>query len=605
VYVDAKKTKKHKVVKDITNTLQSYYFTEDIKKLDCILLDSVCLEENGIMQIIKNICDAFTNIPLIILNTIDNNFFLKSNEDDKVEIKRKFTSYYLLPLPQNELRKLVKSYTTVKCIDEDDDLILNKVTKDLETLNMHRTAKNCMAILRASSKIGTDYSPINRTKLLDTILNIIFEEYDIPTYKDKKPDIKDCTFVLGYFCEVLTLKNDFEFSEEFFVSELRQFCIKNYIDLDLNYLFNVLLDNSIIGKINLNYYYFKNSYWVFYFLAHRMNLNKEFLDNVFKNKRYIDFPEIMEFYTGIDRNKENALRVLLANLEETILNVRKKVRIEDNINPYKSISWAPDVSALIKEEEKISKNVIYSGLPDEVKDKYDDKQYNQIRPYNQVINSVMREYSYQVLMRHISAASRALRNSDFVEPELKKQLLDKIIESWNEVNKILIVLSPILADKGEIAFEGATFYLDEEYFNISDSQQKRLAVLLAVPTNVVRFFKDDLFSNKMAPLLCDKAEKETNSLLKHELMLLIATDRPKNWFKIVDAYIVSLDKNSFYLSDIFATLEFSYDYKSTEVEERRLIDLLMSKCRAKHYLNTNNPDLGLIKRMKQLEKKQN
>lgn len=603
LYVDAKRTKKHKVVRDIYSTLESYYFNKDINKIDCILLDSVCLEENGIMQMVKNICDSFIDIPLIILNTTDNNYFLKSDEDDKVEIKRKFTSYYLLPLPQTEVRKLVKSYTSIKCIEEDEESMLSMVTKDLETLNMHRTAKNCISILRASSKIGTGYSPINRTKLLDTLLSIVFEEYEIPTYKDKKPDIKDCTFVLGYFCELLTIQNDFEFTEDFFMSNLRDFCTKNYIELDLNYLFNALVDNSIFGRIGVNNFYFKNSYWVFYFLAHHMNLNKEFLDNVYENSRYIDYPEIIEFYTGIDRNKSDALVMLIEDIEETLKLVRSKVKIDDNINPYKSISWNPDVSVLEKEQEKISKNVISSGFPDEVKDKYDDKHYNQIRPYNQVISSVLREFSYQVLMRQISAASRALRNSDFVNPELKKQMLDKIVQSWNEINKMLIVLSPILADKGKIAFQGASFFLNEDDFNITDPKEKRLAVLLAIPSNIVKLFKDDLFSNKMAPLICDKAVNETNSLIKHELMILILAERPKNWNKLIDNYIISLDKNSFFLSDVLLTLEFQYNYKTTEIDQRRIIDLLMQKCRAKHIFKSNNPDLGLINRLRQLDKK--
>jgi hypothetical protein len=98
------------------------------------------------------------------------------------------------------------------------------------------------------------------------------------------------------------------------------------------------------------------------------------------------------------------------------------------------------------------------------------------------------------------------------------------------------------------------------------------------------------------------AVNEKNSLLKHELMLLIATDRPKNWFKNIDNYIISLDKNSFFLSDLLSTLTFNYDYKTTEIEERRSIDLLMKKCRAKHFLNSDNPNKGLLDRLDKLEK---
>jgi len=601
LYIDSKKTKKHKVVKDIIKEVESYYF-KNHKSLDCILFDSVCFEEGGIMQTIKNICEEFKNIPLIIFNTLDNNFFLKSDEDDKVEIKRQFTSYYLLPLPQNEVRKLVTSYSNLKSLEEDNDVILNKVTKDLESLNMHRTAKNCISILRACFKIGAEYCPVNRTKLLETILNTIFEEYEIPTYHDKKPDVKDCSFVLGYLCELLVLKNDFEFTEELFKSKLRAFCEINYIDLDLNYLLNVLIANSIFVKKSSGSHYFKNSYWVFYFIAQRMNMNKEFLQNIYENKKYIDFPEIIEFYTGIDRNKEDALHILNKDLDETLLIVRNKVNISDNINPYKSISWNPDIKALEEEEAKIGENVISSGLPDEVKDKYEDKNYNQIRPYNQVINSVMRDYSFLVLMRQISAASRGLRNSDFVGANFKKELLDKITQAWNEINKLLIVLSPLLADKGNIAFEGASFYLDEEYSSITSADEKRLAVLLAVPSNVVRYFKDDLFSIKMGPLLLNKAESENNSLLKHELMLLIIAEKPKGWNKIIDSYIVKLDKNSFFLSDTLSVLTFNIDYKVTETNDKRILEMLASKCRAKHIFKNNNPDLGLINRLKRLEK---
>ncbi|MDC9723269.1 MAG: DUF4062 domain-containing protein [Urechidicola sp.] len=287
LYIDAKNTKKHKVTKDIKRESSNYY-NKDISEVDCIILDSVCFEELGMMPLIKNVCNEFRDIPLIILNTLDNNFFLKSDEDDKVEIKRSFMSYYLLPLPKNELRSIVNSYTKTKSFQDDNDTILDKVTQDLEILNLHRTVKNCLSVLRASSKIGIEYSPINRTKLLETILSSIFEDYEIPTYHDKKPDIKDCNFVLGYLCEYLILKNDFEFTESAFKSVLSDFCEQNYIDLDLTYLLNLLVDNSILSVNKFTQkVYFRNSYWVFYFIAQRMKMNTEFLETIYLQKKVL------------------------------------------------------------------------------------------------------------------------------------------------------------------------------------------------------------------------------------------------------------------------------------------------------------------------------
>ena len=201
-------------------------------------------------------------------------------------------------------------------------------------------------------------------------------------------------------------------------------------------------------------------------------------------------------------------------------------------------------------------------------------------------------------MRQISAASRALRNSDFVNAQIKNELLDKITSAWHEINKLLIVMAPILADKGNVNFEGARFHLNEDDFKISNPEEKRKAVLLSVPTNVVRFFKDDLFSVKMGPLLINKAENEKNSLIKHELMLLIIAERPKLWHKTVDQYIVNLDKNSFYLSDVLKVLNYNIDFEATEISDKRNLTLLGKKCRAKHLYQKDNPDLGLINKIK-------
>jgi len=107
-----------------------------------------------------------------------------------------------------------------------------------------------------------------------------------------------------------------------------------------------------------------------------------------------------------------------------------------------------------------------------------------------------------------------------------------------------------------------------------------------------------LFSVKMGPLLIKKAENESNSLIKHELMLLIIAERPKNWNKVIDKYIVNLDKNSFFLSDALHVLNYNIDFTTTELGDKRILSLLAKKCLAKHLYQKKNPDLGLIKKIK-------
>jgi hypothetical protein len=85
-------------------------------------------------------------------------------------------------------------------------------------------------------------------------------------------------------------------------------------------------------------------------------------------------------------------------------------------------------------------------------------------------------------------------------------------------------------------------------------------------------------------------------------MILIVADRPKKWREVVDRYIVSLDKNSFFLSDMLFTINFNIDYKATELTDLQTLKLLAKKCRAKHILKNNNPDIGLINQLDKLER---
>ena len=49
-------------------------------------------------------------------------------------------------------------------------------------------------------------------------------------------------------------------------------------------------------------------------------------------------------------------------IKNTITQVKEKVKIEKNINPYSAISWNPKIEDFEKEEEEISKKVISSGV---------------------------------------------------------------------------------------------------------------------------------------------------------------------------------------------------------------------------------------------------
>jgi hypothetical protein len=228
-----------------------------------------------------------------------------------------------------------------------------------------------------------------------------------------------------------------------------------------------------------------------------------------------------------------------------------------------------------------------SNLPAAVKDQYADAIYDPQRPYDQSVGDIVRSESLSVMLRTLQAASRALRNSDYVAPHIKRELLQAIFSGWEQVTKVLLVLMPLLVEKGRASFGGAVFLVQGKF---SDSPAERLSELLQVlPWNVAVWFQDDLFSQKMGPLLIDQCKAETDELRKHEAILLLIMQRPRDWRQQVQNYIASVSKNSFFLLDVYSSLQREYRYAYASTATLRDIEYLIKMAAVKHVTGSKEP----------------
>ena len=587
LYLDAETFKSHQVEKVIRTELKK--IDTDINCVNFIILDSWTNYEVDSFRILKKIAEMYRDIPLIVMHRIDETKYKKVNEN--IEIDREFETLHLLSLPRGHVRKVVAAYNDVKQIG-DEDKVLSKVVTDLEVLNIHRTPFNCITLLKVSEKYF-DESPVNRTKLLEMVLFLLFNIDEIPTYKSK-PDLKDCEYVLGRFTELMIRENKYSFTREYFISELNLFCSEKLIELEIDLLFDILYSNNIIISRDAEFV-FRFTYWIFYFAAHRMHNNKEFAKYIFQEKIYISFPELIEFYTGIDRNRADALEILIKDLREATDNVESKVGLPEAMNPFELIKWEPSNESIQSIQDEIGEDVNQSKLPTEVKDKYADRNYDQNKAYNQTVQKILHDYSLLVLMQQTRASAVALRNSDYVNPEIKKQLLNEILRSWKEISKVIFAISPILADRGYAVYEGAGFILNGYWGKTIG--QRLSQIIQIIPINVVGFFKDYLFSNKMGPLFHTNFNSETNSLMKHELALLLVLERPNGWKEDIKKYISNINKNSFYLFDIFNTLRSQYKYSFASSKEISEMKYLIKMGIAKHHQGIKSPGIKVIKKI--------
>ncbi|WP_422910162.1 hypothetical protein ACOCLD_18160 [Pseudomonas sp. MAC6] len=581
VYLDARTAKRDAIRKCVEKELRKLNISD--KEPNCIVLDSWNNLEPGSKKLLRNLCHEYPETPVIVMQTIDDSSF--KSEEKSENINREFKTLHLLALPRNQIRKVVCNYNDEKNIG-DENVILEKVIKDLEVLNIHRTPLNCITLLKVSEN-NFDESPVNRTKMIEMVLFVLFNMADLPAYKTR-PDLKDCEYVLGRFCEKLIRQKKYRFSRIDFLDEIDRFCKEKLLHLEVSVVFDTLYNNNILTRIESEFC-FRASYWIYYFAARRMYSNVEFRKYILTEQSYISFPEIIEFYTGIDRNRGDLLQVLIEDLRSTCEIVDSKTGLPADLNPLSEVEWNPSEEAVSQLKSILNDDVLNSNLPEYLKDEYADQGYNQLRPYDQGIQNILKEYSLTILIQKIKASSRALRNSDYVDPDIKRALLKEITRGWRQISCILFALAPMLATRGEAAFEGQNFILAEGF---GDTPEQRIGnIFLANPINVVKMFKHDLFSNKLGPLLFDGISSETDEIIRHQLILLLISERPTEWKKHVEQYMIKTPKNSFYLHDTVGVLANNYKYSFASEIELSEIKYLLKVGYAKHEFGNDKPSL--------------
>lgn len=560
---------------------------QDVK---CVILDSWSLGEKDAHKLLNKLSDRFKDIPLICMQRIDVGLF---HQTDSTVFPRKFELLYLWSLHREDIRGIVAAYNDVRHIG-DEDAVTARLVSDLDVLNLHRTPLNCLTLLKVS-EIDFEESPVNRSEMIKRVLFLLFNVDDVPTYKSR-PDLKDCEYVLGHFCDLLIRDGTNVFTRDKFLLATNAFCNDSLIDLETQVVFDVLVNNNILVKRG-SFFSFKFTYWIFYFAAQRMHHDPTFASYIFESMRYAQHPELIEFYTGIDRRRDDALHVLIRDIRACRESVRDKCGLPAEFNPYEHATWNPSPEAEAQMQQVIADGVQESSLPAAIKDQFADRTYDQTRPYNQNIANLLSEHSFTTMMLTLRAGARALRNSDYVPPALKRQLLEEILGCWEQASKVLLIVLPALAAEERAVYDGAGFYLAA---NFGDTPQQRFVHILSeIPYNVVRWCQDDLYSRKMGPLLVDQlSNAKLGRMAKHELIVLLIQQRPRSWSKQVHAYIAANKKNSFYLFDVYKTLRNEYRFSYASPQVLKDIEYLIKMAATKHITGAKEPGVAAIKKIK-------
>ena len=541
IYLDVQHTKARKVLVEIMEELQRY--EKKASEIESIMIDGWDAGIVDHLNIVKMINGEYSEVPLILFSNTNAYLDPRYKLDG---LKRKFHPLHLQTLSRNNMRKFISSYYDFKNEAKADEALSYMVTH-MESINIHRTPLNCLTLLRVSESSYNE-KLLNKTKLMNAILFVLFTDAESFSYLSEKIDVNECTAVLGEYCKELVKQGARSFNARDFVSKLKGFCDAEYIELDVDGMIDVLVENNILLRYG-DMLEFRHTCWVYYFAAQCMLHDADFKTYILTNQMYANFPEIIDFYAGVDGQRADLLETLLSDLNGLINKVDTGIGINGSYNPFSTLVWNPSDSFVEETKRQISEKLESSNLPAEIKDKHADEHYNSEAPYDQRINNFLNEYSVICLIKSIVASSRALRNSSLVKPAtLKLEVAEAILKAWEEISRVIFWISRYLARDGRAVHDGFSLILADDFSTNYDERFKE--IITANPMNVVRLLKDDLSSSKIGKLLYGQLKKGSSNLQKHFIAIFLAEVRPVGWFDELLEHINRLHPHSYYLCDL-------------------------------------------------------
>lgn len=498
-------------------------------------------DQRGISTYLKQ---EFPDAHLLLMTVYHENEFVEGTSFDETVIDS--LTLYLTPLKRAQERMMVDAFNKVKFIDDSDE-VLNKLDEDIKNFNMHRSPHSCVTLLTVF-KDSFDRNPVNRTDVLENVLNIIFDNTRLPNYRTNKPDAKDCNFCMGYFCSTLIKNDQYFFSHDYFVGEIRDFCKRKDYDIDVEQLFDILCYNKIIIE-DQGAYKFHFTFWVYYFVASWMLVDEEYALEMLKDQNYVHYPEVLEFYTGKDRRRKNAAETLISDLAVASRSVQAKTGMKEQDDPFAFLKFNQSKEHQDAIIERIESDVKQSNLPQSVKDQAADLNYNPSTAFHQEVFKVYSDFSVGYLVNIIRIGSKVLRNSDQLDAEPKQKLLMELVSAMKVLSNIIYLVSPLFAKQGYIQLSEYGFKLTQSFFELEE-KERTIAILVTIPYNLTMMFKEDIFSSKLSPVFVSALGSEKDKVKRHLLASLLVYKQPEGWDKALMDYMNSVGNNSYYLGTL-------------------------------------------------------
>lgn len=306
---------------------------------------------------------------------------------------------------------------------------------------------------------------------------------------------------------------------------------------------------------------------------------------------------MIDFYTGIDGRNADAAKYLSNKIKELSKSVTHHVGIDGNFNPFKDIKWRLQETQQGITQEKLEESIKQSRMPDDLKEVVADRNFDSVKPYTQQIYTFLDEFDVKNLMQVLMSGSRALRNSEFIKPEDKEDLSNAIFNGWEVLMRVLFYIAPLMAKNGYGGYGGANFKLSEDF--PKEYAECLTQIIVSMPYNIIQWYKNDVFSDKLTLLFKKYIREHDNEIVRHLIALIICNCRPKDFQAILSSYIGTIGKNTFYLGDLYTSLQNNYSFDFMTSKELSQTAFLIKSCYIKHVKGIIEPGRDSISKFEQ------
>ncbi|HEY2010487.1 MAG TPA: metallophosphoesterase [Rhizomicrobium sp.] len=523
----------------------------------CVLIDDV---EFSDVARVKKITEFMRNNPknrYVLTSLVEYSDFLGSTKTAEFPVP--VESLRLDQFSRTGIRRVVENLHPAPKLEQEQ--LLNRILSDLRSINVPCTAVNG-AILLTVFQSEKSFVPVNRAIVLERFIDITLDRYALKEAQRSTFDSTNKTHLLAatakWMCE-----ND-KYTVDF--SELYDFTQKWLSDRALKYAADSVLGELLSARLlsrwgnDLGFTY--RSFLEF-FVAKAMQLDTSFKTWVTHQDRYLSYTFELEYYSGLDRNDSELLKLLADRFVGLETSAMAQMGAEPDLNLLEDLKPPPnkdgfDVATITEQQLKLP------SLTEAERDEILEAELPVDASHRQEVyrpafdNDATRWFSALILY------SRVFRNMEFVSADEKAANLKILLRSWAKFMMIFIQMIPNLA-KHKIFFINGIKY---EVLAPKDMSETVLSrhLLMSAPRAVAAQLFEHLSSEKLAGTLEDEArftgEPAIITLLRRSLY---SDMRLPEFIRVIGKTFEDL-KRFGYLAEAFLW-KVNYNYRRMFLEE--------------------------------------